>query len=379
MYIKRRVEGAIKGDLFKGKVIVVYGARQVGKTTMVKKIAEDLKTPYGYLNCDELDVVSKLQNAENSEALRSLLGNNKLVIIDEAQRVRNIGIKLKIMVDNFPNIQVIATGSSSFDLANEIQEPLTGRNFEYWLFPLSLDEIFSENQTIEADRKLESLMIYGAYPDVYQLDSNEEKARRIKYLASNYLYKDILGFDKIKSSEILLKLLQALALQIGNEVSYNELGNIVQLDKQTIARYIDLLEKTFIVFRLTPYSGNLRKAIGKLRKIYFLDLGIRNAVINNLNPLHLRDDVGKLWENFIIAEKYKHQLGLGFQTNFYFWRTYDKQEVDLVENKGGKLKGWEIKWNRKNVKPPSSWKAYPNSGWQLINKDNYFKVLISPN
>ncbi len=376
MYIKRRVEGVIKDNLFKGKVIVVYGARQVGKTTMVTKIAEDLKIPYGYLNCDEMNVLSRLQNAENSEALKSLMGNNKLVIIDEAQRVNNIGLKLKLLVDNFPDMQVVATGSSSFDLANEIQEPLTGRNFEFWLFPLSLTEIFNANQIIEADRKLENLMIYGAYPDVYQLDSDEEKTQRIKYLASNYLYKDVFGFDRLRSSEIVLKLLQALALQIGQEVSYNELASLMQLDKQTIARYVDLLEKAFIVFRLPPYSGNLRKAIGKLRKIYFLDLGIRNAVINNLNPLHLRDDVGKLWENFIIAEKYKQQLGLGFQTNFYFWRTYDQQEVDLVESSGGKLKGWEIKWSSKNAKPPSSWKSYPNASWDLINKDNYFTKLI---
>ncbi|RPJ78907.1 MAG: ATP-binding protein [Alphaproteobacteria bacterium] len=376
MYITRRVEGAIKNDLFKGKVIVVYGARQVGKTTMAKKIAEDLQIPYGYLNCDELHVLSRLQNADSSEALRSVVGNNRLVIIDEAQRVKNIGLKLKLLVDNFPDIQIIATGSSSFDLANEIQEPLTGRNFEYWLFPLSLDEIFNPGQILEADKKLESLVIYGAYPDVYQLGSNEEKAQRIKYLASNYLYKDILGFDRLRSSEIILKLLQSLALQIGNEVSYNELATFLQLDKQTIARYVDLLEKAFIVFHLPPYSGNLRKAIGKLRKIYFLDLGIRNAVINNLNPLHLRDDVGKLWENFVVAEKYKRQLGLGFQTNFYFWRTYDKQEVDLVESSGGKLQGWEIKWSDKNAKPPSSWKTYPNTSWRLINRDNYFNELV---
>src|SRR5258706_4737278 len=220
MYIKRRVEGAIKDDLFKKKVIVVYGARQVGKTTMVKEIAEDLKIPYGYLNCDEVNVLSRLQNAENSEALKSLMGNNKLVIIDEAQRVKNIGLKLKLLVDKFPDLQIIATGSSSFDLANEIQEPLTGRNFEFWLFPLSLDEIFNANQILEADRKLVSLMIYGSYPDLYQLDSNEEKAQRIKYLASNYLYKDVFGFDRLRSSEIVLKLLQALALQIGQEVSY---------------------------------------------------------------------------------------------------------------------------------------------------------------
>lgn len=377
MYIERRVERVIKENLFKGKVVVVYGARQVGKTTMVKKIAEDLKVPYSYINCDDLDSLSLLQNANNSAALKVALGENRLVIIDEAQRVKNIGLKLKIMVDNFPEVQIIATGSSSFDLANEIQEPLTGRNFEFWLFPLSLDELFNKNQVIEAERQLENLLVYGAYPDVYQLSSNDLKSQRIKYLTSNYLYKDVLSFSGLKRSDTLLKLLQALALQVGNEISYNELANVVNLGKQTIANYIDLLEKTFIVFRLPPYSGNLRKAIGKMRKVYFIDLGIRNAIINNLNPLHLRDDVGKLWENFIIAEKYKKQLGLGFSTDFYFWRTYDKQEVDLVENIGGRLKGWEIKWGSKKATSPSSWKTYPNSSWKLINRENYFAELVS--
>ena len=202
------------------------------------------------------------------------------------------------------------------------------------------------------------------------------KAQRVKNLASNYLYEDVLMFDNLKSSDILLKLLQALALQVGGEVSYNELANLLGVGKKTVANYIDLLEKTFVVFRLSPYSGNLRKAIGKLRKIYFLDLGIRNAIINNQNPLILRDDVGKLWENFVIAERHKQQLGLGYKTDFYFWRTYDKQEVDLVENKAGKLNGWEIKWDDKNANPPAAWKAYPNSSWKLINKHNYFAELI---
>ena len=223
---------------------------------------------------------------------------------------------------------------------------------------------------------MESLLIYGSYPDVYQLESNDLKAQRVKNLANNYLYKDVLKFNSLKNSGTLLKLLQALALQIGSEVSYNELANLVGIGKQTVAHYIDLLEKAFVVFRLPPYSGNLRKAIGKLRKIYFLDLGIRNAIINNQNPLHLRDDIGKLWENFVVAEKYKQQTGLGTETDFYFWRTYDKQEVDLVENKAGKLTGWEIKWGVKNSNPPGAWKTYPNTSWKLINKYNYFSELV---
>jgi predicted AAA+ superfamily ATPase len=376
MYITRRLEGVIKSSLFQGKVIVVYGARQVGKTTMVKKIAEDLGEDFSYLNCDELDVLTRLENAENSQALKLVIGDKRIVIIDEAQRVKNIGLKLKLLVDNFPGLQIIATGSSSFDLANEIQEPLTGRNYEFWLFPLGLNELFTKDQLIEADRQLESLLIYGSYPDVYPLDSNDLKSQRIKYLASNYLYQDVLKFNGVKNSDTIIKLIQALALQIGNEVSYNELANLIGVGKETVAQYINLLEKAFIIFHLPPYSGNLRKAIGKMRKIYFIDLGIRNAIINNQNPLHLRDDVGKLWENFIIAEKYKQQLGLGFKTDYYFWRTYDKQEVDLVENKEGYLRGWEIKWTAKEINPPSAWKAYPNSTWQLITKENYLSKLL---
>ncbi len=376
VYIKRRLEEVIKANLFQGKVVVVYGARQVGKTTLVRKIVEDLGVSNGYLNCDELDILSRLQNADTSDSLKHILGGNKLVVIDEAQRVKNIGLKLKLMVDNFPEIQIIATGSSSFDLANEINEPLTGRVFEFWLFPLSLDELFAKDQYIEANRKLNSLLVYGSYPDVYQLDSDELKEQRVKYLAGNYLHKDILKFNNIKNSEIILKLLQALALQIGSEVSYNELATLVGIGKKTVADYIQLLEKAFIIFRLSPYSGNLRKAIGKMRKIYFLDLGIRNALINNLNTINIRDDIGKLWENFVIAEKYKQQLGLGFTTNYYFWRTYDKQEVDLVEDKGGKLFGWEVKWGGKDRKPPKAWTSYKNAEWKVINRDNYLEELV---
>jgi predicted AAA+ superfamily ATPase len=377
MYIQRAIEKIIKKSLFQGKIIILYGARQVGKTTLVKKLAEEIGKPYGYFNCDELDVLSQFQNANNSLALRQLIGSQKLIVIDEAQRLKNIGLKLKLLIDNYPEKQIIATGSSSFDLSNEINEPLTGRNFEFWLFPLALKEIIKGIKKIELERKLENLLIYGSYPEIYQLESIEEKSQRIKYLASNYLYKDILKFNNIKNSEIILKLLQALALQIGNEVSYNELANLVGVSKQTIASYINLLEKAFIVFRLSPYSRNLRKELGKLRKIYFLDLGIRNAIINNQNPLNLRDDLGKLWENFVIAEKYKQQFGQGFKTNYYFWRTYDQQEVDLVESKGGCLFGWEIKWTKKQKKPPKAWvENYKNATWQTINRKNYSKFLL---
>lgn len=376
MYIQRQLEPVIKKSLFKGKIIIIYGARQVGKTTLVKKIAQDLDKPFGYLNCDEIDILSQFQEADNSLALRQMMGDNKLVIIDEAQRVRNIGLKLKLLIDNYPEIQLLVTGSSSLDLSNEVSEPLTGRCDEFWLFPLSTKEVWQKSDKISRDRDLEKWLVYGSYPGVWSLDSNEEKSIKIKQLASNYLYKDVLKFNEVKNSETILKLLQALALQIGNEVSFNELATTIGISKQTVASYIDLLEKVFVVFSLKPYSGNLRQALNKKRKIYFLDVGIRNAIINNQNPLSIRDDVGKLWENFIIAEKYKSQLGLGYKTNLYFWRTYEGQEIDLVEDKGGELKGFEIKLKSKSRKQPKDWGLYKNSSWRVIDRENYLEFIL---
>jgi len=375
MYIKRQVEEEIKKNLFKDKVVIVYGARQVGKTTLVRKIANDLGKPYKYLNCDEMDVLGRFQEAKNSLALKQIVGDNGLVIIDEAQRVKNIGLKLKLLVDNYPNIQLLVTGSSSFDLSNEVNEPLTGRSDEYWLFPLSVKELWKGSDKIDRDRQLDKWLVYGSYPDVWTVEDIEGKEKKVKLLAGNYLYKDILKFNQIKNSEIILKLLQALALQIGSEVSFNELANVLEISKQTVASYIDLLEKAFVVFCLKPYSGNLRRAINKKRKIYFLDLGIRNALINNLNSINIRDDVGKLWENFVVAEKYKSQFGLGYKTNFYFWRTYEGQEVDLVEDKGGKLIGWEIKLKSKGRKQPKDWGRYENSSWVEVDRENFWEMI----
>lgn len=375
MYIQRQVEPVIKKSLFKGKIIIIYGARQVGKTTLAQKIAQDSGVPFGYLNCDEIDVLSQFQKANNSLALRQMMGDGKLVIIDEAQRVLNIGLKLKLLIDNYPELQLLVTGSSSLDLSNEVSEPLTGRCDEFWLFPLSVKEVWQKSDKVSRDRDLEKWLIYGSYPGVWNLNSNEEKSVKIKQLASNYLYKDVLKFNEVKNSETILKLLQALALQIGNEVSFNELATTVGVSKQTVASYVDLLEKVFVVFSLRPYSGNLRQALNKKRKIYFLDVGIRNAIINNQNSLAVRDDVGKLWENFVIAEKYKSQLGLGYKTNLYFWRTYEGQEVDLVEDRGGKLKGLEIKLKSKNKKQPKDWGLYKNSSWTIIDRENYWENI----
>ena len=379
MYIHRDLEPVIKKSLFRGKIILIYGARQVGKTTLARQIASDLKVEYGYLNCDELDVLSQFQKSTNSQSLRQMLGDQRLVIIDEAQRVVDIGLKLKLIHDAYPDIQLIVTGSSALEIANNITEPLTGRTDEFWLFPLSIHELWQKSDIIQRNRDLENLLVYGSYPEVWGLDSNDEKSSRIKQLASNYLYKDILKFNEVKSSDTVLKLLQCLALQIGSEVSYNELASTLGVGRQIVSSYIDLLEKTFVLYTLKPYSGNMRHALNKKRKIYFYDVGIRNAILNNLNQTILRDDVGKLFENFIISEKYKTQLGLGYKTNLYFWRTYEGQEVDLVEEKDGKLIGWEIKYKSKNrVKnQPKDWGSYQNSTWTELNSENFWEYFES--
>ncbi len=378
MYVKRDIEAKIKDYLFKGKILIIYGPRQVGKTTLVKKIMADHgQMRSRYINCDQADERGLLLNAQTSTQLKDVIGDAQLVIIDKAQRVTNIGLKLKLLVDNYPKQQIIATGSSSFELANKIVEPLTGRTREFWLYPFSL----SEMQTVipsplEINRRLESWLLYGTYPEIVAAASLDEKKTAIQSISNNYLYKDLLEFGKIKNSEILHKLLEALALQLGNEVSYTELGSLLQINKETVASYITLLEQSFIIFHLRPFSRNLRKELSKLRKIYFWDTGIRNTLINNFNPISLRTDIGALWENFIISEKKKQQNFIGNLKSYYFWRTWDQQEVDLVEDAGGQLHGFEIKWQKTKKRPPKAWReTYLHASWQTITRDNFLKVL----
>lgn len=375
LFIPRSIANLIKKNLFQGKVIVIYGARQTGKTTLVKNLVKT-ENSVKFLNCDEIDVKNQLSEAETSTALREILGNEKIVVIDEAQRVKNIGLKLKLIVDNFPKIQLIVTGSSSFELANEISEPLTGRNFEFWLYPFSLPEIKKTLDKIEIARRLESLLIYGSYPEVFLEESFDMKLAKIKHIVSNYFYIDAMKFQNMKNSETVLKLLQALALQIGQEVSFNELANLVGVSKQLVSQFIDILEKVFVVFRLPPLSRNLRQEINRSRKIYFYDLGVRNALINNFNRLSLRNDVGGLWENFVISEFRKKQFWPANKNNSFFWRTYDGAEVDLVEEEGGFLRGFEIKWKKDKAKKPKAFLTnYKNSSVELINHMNYLEYL----
>jgi len=353
--------------------VVIYGARQVGKTTLVKEIQKKYPVDSIYFDCDEPDIREAFSNKTSTE-IKSFLGDKKLVILDEAQRIKDIGLTLKLIVDNFPKIQVVATGSSSFDLSNKIIEPLTGRKYEFFLYPISLEELGSAYSPLEMDRILEQRIILGMYPEI--IFSGQEAKDKLKSIAQSYLYKDILQFQGIKNSEAIEKLLQALALQVGNEVSYNELSQMVGIDKNTVSNYIQILEKAFIIFRLMPFSRNLRNELKKLRKIYFFDTGVRNALINNFNPVNLRQDTGALWENFIISERLKYNNNNNLKKNIYFWRTTEGKEIDYLEEAEGKLKGIEIKWQEDKFKKPKLFlETYPGSDIQLVNRKNYQSIM----
>lgn len=372
--IKRTIQEKIEDKLFKGKVIILYGPRQVGKTTIVKEIQNKNISNSIYFNCDEPDIREKFEN-KTSTFLKELIGKKKIVIIDEAQRVKDIGITLKLIIDNFKDIQVIATGSSSFDLANKTAESLTGRKYEFYLYPLSIEELNPEKNKLEIDRTLENRIIYGSYPEV--IINSSEAEDNIKLIAKSYLYKDILQYQNIKNPNILEKLLQSLALQIGNEVSYNEISNFLDIDKKTVASYIEILKKAFVIFELKPFSRNLRNELRKLRKIYFFDTGVRNALINNFNSLDKRNDAGQLWENFIISERIKINNNHGNDYNIYFWRTHNKKEIDYIEEKNGMLYGYEIKLGSgKSSGAKLFLDTYVNSEFKIIKKDNYNEFIF---
>ncbi len=367
--IPRLLGPQIRAELFKGKILVLYGARQVGKTTLLKKIQAEHLGSSIFLNCDEPDIRLALSGRTSTE-LHRFVGNNRLVIIDEAQRVPDIGFTLKLMIDTFPDIQIVASGSSSFELADHLSEPLTGRKTEYILYPISLAEHVAWRGEIETKRLLETFLVFGMYPRTL-LGGIDEARRTIEELSQSYLYKDILSYGSVRKPEILEKLLQALALQVGNEVSYTELATLVGVGKETIERYIELLEKTFVLFRLRPLSRNPRKEIAKSRKVYFYDLGVLNSVIKNFNPPELRNDIGALWENFVILERMKHNSYRRYDANSFFWRTYDKKEVDYIEEREGKFSAVEIKWgNRSQTNKKQFMKQYPNASFEIVNKTN---------
>lgn len=333
----------------KGKAIVLIGPRQVGKTTLIKECLNDKE--YLFLDGDDPEIRDLLRNAGTSK-LKSIIGKYTWVFIDEAQRISDVGIIAKIITDQFKGVQLILSGSSALELNQTTQEPLTGRKFEYHLYPISWEEFEDHVGYLEASTQLQERLIYGMYPDVINNRHNAQEV--LKQLTSSYLYKDILSYTKIRKSDLLDKLLKALALQLGNEVSYNELSNMLEIDKATIAKYIDLLEKAFIIFRLNSFSRNRRNEIKNNRKIYFYDNGVRNAIINNLNPIDLRTDKGALWENFLISERIKLQEYHQQYTFNYFWRTVQKQKIDFIEERNGQISAYEFKWHGKSKKKISA-------------------------
>ena len=372
----RELYPVILDQCFKGKAIILLGARQVGKTTLLRQVIQTAQTEVQYLNCDEPQVVEALTN-RNLRELVLLVGKAKYIVIDEAQKVNNIGLTLKLIVDNIPDVQVIATGSSAFELRNRLNEPLTGRKFEYQMYPISTNEIYQSSGYVDVKRLLETRLIYGSYPEVL---SNLDNAQSLLLsLSDSYLYKDILTMDSMRKPDVLNKLLQALAFQIGSEVSYNELAQTIGTDSKTVEKYIDLLEKCFIIFRLNGLSRNLRNELKKAKKIYFCDNGVRNAVIQQFAPVALRNDMGQLWENFFISERIKRNHYLGHHCNIYFWRTTSQQEIDYIEEEDGLLHAIEFKWNEqkggKTRCPAAFASAYPDATFQVITPQNVFEFL----
>jgi len=374
MQIKRTIAASIKNHLFRGKAIIIYGPRRVGKTTLVRALLDQISASSIYLNADEPHVAERLTNRSSGE-LWSFIGPHRIVVIDEAQRIENVGITIKLLVDTCPDLQVIATGSSSFDLANKISEPLTGRAIEYSLYPLSLEEINSGVRPITGVSPFEPYLIHGSYPETVTRTAPKET---ITAIARNYLYKDVLLFQAIRKSELLAKLLTALALQIGNEVSYTELSRTLEVDKLTVERYISLLEAAFVIFHLRPYSRNMRQTLNRKRKIYFWDLGIRNAVIDNFNPLSMRSDAGALWENFSVAQMIIADKNHRHDARYFFWRSYRGAEIDLIKESGGTLQTFECKWGKKSSKIPSEWKReYPTVSHTTLSPDTLLSHTIS--
>jgi uncharacterized protein len=374
--INRTLKNQITEAFNLKKVILLWGARRVGKTTLVKSIIEELPDAK-YFNCELLQNKEALETT-NSELLASFLGNYKYLVLDEAQTINNIGNILKIMHDTFSEKTIIATGSSSFHLHQQSGEPLTGRSREFIMTPLSFEEVVDYEDLLSVNAKIENILRFGLYPEVYAKSENFA-IDELDHIASNYLFKDILQFENLKKPEVLYNLVRALALQTGSEVSYNELSSKIGVHINTIKRYIELLEQNYVIFRLPALSRNPRNEIGKSQKVYFYDCGIRNAVIHNFNPLNLRNDVGQLWENFIVSEKRKIIFNRKKYVNTWFWRNYQKKEIDYIEEQNDKYELFECKYNpnKKGRVPKDFEDRYTNITFNVVSKDNYWKFLIN--
>ena len=373
--ITRSIEDSIRKEINAGKkVIILLGARQVGKTTLLRTLFEN-EINYLWLNGDASND-RLLLTADSVEQLRVIIGRHKLLVIDEAQRVPDIGMVLKLLIDNIPQLKIIATGSSSFDLSNKTAEPLTGRKRQFKLFPFSFTEMVEHHGLLSEKNLIPHRLIYGYYPDI--VNSPGDERRLLHELSDSYLYKDILALDQIKKSEQLTRLLRALAFQIGSQVSYTELGQLCGLDNKTVDKYITILEQTYVIFRLGSYSRNLRNELKTSRKIYFTDNGMRNALIADFRPVTLRDDVGKLWENYLVSERIKRNEYSNNYATSWFWRTQTQQEIDYIEEQDGHISAFEFKWSpiAKIKQPKTFHDAYPNSSFDVIHKDNIINFLL---
>lgn len=372
----RVLKSRILDRMFMGKAIVIAGARQTGKTTLALDIVSKWEDRTRVFNCDNPTDRESLTDRD-LPFLSNLIGDANVVLIDEGQKVSTLGQTVKLLVDHFADRkQIIVTGSSRINLLDMTAEPLTGRKIVFNLFPLSLGEIHPERDILAVQKEIEQLLILGSYPEVVTRPSFEAKIELLGEIHSSYLYKDVLAFQEIRNSDVITRLIKALALQIGSEVSYNELAGLVGVSVKTIENYIDLLEKCFVLFRLPPFSRNKRREISKMKKIYFHDLGIRNAVINNFNFLENRNDVGALWENFLIVERMKYRHYNGIHASQYFWRTYDGSEVDLVEEREGRLFGYEFKWSKRSKRRPMKWMEYPDSSYDVISRDDIAGFIL---
>lgn len=374
--IKRKLLQVISSKMGQRKAIILIGARQVGKSTLFDMLVKEMEDPVLSLNCDDPTVRDTLRSISTPD-LKLLIGQNKVVMVDEAQRVDDIGLVIKRMIDSYPDVQVLVTGSSSLGLRDRVNEPLTGRKFEYDMYPVSTGEIYDTYGLVQTRQLLESRLIYGSYPDV--LTHIEDAKDILANLSDSYLYKDILELDAVRKPDLLRRILIALALQIGGEVSYNELASTVGSDPKTVERYVDLLEKCFVIYRLSGLSRNLRNELKKAKKIYFYDTGIRNAVINNFAPLSMRSDMGGLWENFFIMERIKRNAYSGYRANYYFWRTTDQKEIDFVEEADGEFSIFEMKWNPRNKSarfPKAFTDSYPCRSAEVVTPGNYLDFLL---
>ena len=363
--------------LIRNKALIIFGPRQVGKTTLMQNFFSSSEYKVKMVTGDDI-TIHQVLGSQSLDTISSFCEGYDVIAIDEAQKIPNIGIGMKLMVDNIPGIKVVATGSSSFELAGQTGEPLTGRKNTLMLYPIAQMELLHHMNKFELTEKLEEFLIYGSYPSVLTADSLSKKTDILNELVGSYLFKDVLEFERIKSPHLLIDLLRLLAFQIGNEVSINELSQNLKIDNKTVKRYIELLEKAFIIYRLGGYSRNLRKEISKKAKYFFYDTGIRNAVIANLNSLKMRNDKGQLWENFLVIERLKKQSYSPIYANNFFWRTWTGKEVDFIEEREGKLFGYEFKWTQKNNKPPKLWlDTYAEASWEVVDTNNYMEFVTS--